>query len=33
MSINITRLLKNRNKHLIQLYNEGRVTEDEEVFL
>jgi len=32
MLINITRLLKNRNKHLIQLYNEGRVTEDEEVF-
>ena len=31
MSIKKTRFLKNRNKHLIQLYNAGRVTEDEEV--
>lgn len=32
MSVNIRRLLKNKNEHLIALYNEGRVTEDEEVF-
>lgn len=32
MSINRRRLLRNVNNHLIDLYNEGVVTEDAEVF-
>lgn len=32
MWVNRDRFFKNMNKRLIVLYNEGRVTEDEEVF-